>query len=213
MKILFLFFVLSSLGCSNFPGAETPPETPGETIAIKVCSTCHGIAGESVSPLYPKLGGQQKDYLIQQLVDFKGHFRKNKRGVERMWGYTHLTQEQIQQIADYFSSQSPMRGKEKAPSDQLRRGEYIFLQGLKEIGVAQCNTCHGPQGEGNGIIPRIAGQHADYTFRQIEVYQKTEDRPHGALMKQVTTKMSEADMKAVAEYIETLGASGHRLPK
>ena len=92
------------------------------------------------------------------------------------------------------------------PGASNERGELIFSKGLPESGVIQCNSCHGPDGQGNAQFPRLAGQHANYLIRQIKVFQLTEQRPRGALMKQVTHSLSEADAVAVANYIATLGA-------
>ncbi|MEO7128873.1 MAG: c-type cytochrome, partial [Rhodoferax sp.] len=160
--------------------------------------------GESVSPLFPKLAGQQKEYLVAQLTDFKGHARSDPSGVQHMWGFTHLTPPQIDELADYFSSQEPMRAPagEAAPN---ARGEMIFRTGLPAQGVTQCSACHGAQGQGNGAFPRLAGQHAYYVVRQLRVFKLTNERPRGAVMKGVTHDLSEADMVAVASYVASLG--------
>lgn len=139
---------------------------PGIAMADQVCSLCHGLTGESVSLLFPKLAGQQKEYLKLQLSDFKLHTRSDKTGAQYMSGLTHLTETQIEELADYFSSQSPMKADVGA-SDA--RGESIFRNGIPESGVARCSACHGAGGEGKGAVPRLAGQHADYVVSQMKV--------------------------------------------
>ncbi len=171
----------------------------------KECSLCHGITGESVNPLFPKLAGQQREYLVSQLTDFKGHSRSDALGVQHMWGAAHhLTPTQISELADYFSSQQPMLAS--ASNVALNaRGEMIFRTGLPAQGVPQCSACHGAQGQGNGLFPRLAGQHANYVVRQLKVFKLTNERPRGAPMKGVTHNLSDADMVAVASYVASLG--------
>ncbi|QDL38411.1 c-type cytochrome [Rhodoferax sediminis] len=205
-------FVLSVLalalsGCAGVDDHAGDESTlTGVALVQKVCSMCHGITGESVSPLYPRLAGQQKEYLVSQLTDFKGHTRSDPAGVQHMWGFTHLTPTQINELADYFSSQQPMHAAagKTAPN---ARGELIFRSGLPEQGVTQCSACHGAGGDGNGQFPRLAGQHADYVVRQLKVFKLTGQRPRGAIMEGVTHNLSEADMVAVASYVESLGNS------
>ena len=181
------------------------PTLAGSTIAVQVCSACHSVTGESVSPQFPKLAGQQKDYLQAQISDFKGHERSDSRGTQYMWGFTHLTNKQVDELADYFASQPPMRAAVTRP-ELLARGEAIFRNGIPENNVVQCAACHGANGEGNGTFPRIAGQHATYVLEQIKVFQLTDNRPRGAAMKQITHDMSEADATAVAQYVQSIGA-------
>ena len=183
------------------------PGVSGRVLAVQVCSSCHGVTGESTSPMFPKLAGQRKEYLVAQLTDFKGHERSDSRGSEYMWGFTHLSSQQVDELADYFSSQSPMRGQAEVADASLARGEAIFRQGIPDKGVVQCASCHGAAGEGQGAYPRLAGQHAHYLQEQIKVFQLTDQRPRGAVMKQVTHELSDADAQAVTRYIAALGTT------
>ena len=199
--------VLALSACSNIQSSRDVSDSTvaGKTIAVQVCSACHGVTGESTSPMFPKLAGQRKDYLATQLADFKGHDRRDSRGAEYMWGFTHLTVKQVDELADYFAAQSPMKGRKSGTV--LARGQEIFDKGVPEKGVVQCSACHGPGGEGNEGFPRLAGQHSNYLLEQIKVFQLTDKRPRGAAMKQITHELSESDAMAVAQYIESIGAS------
>jgi cytochrome c553 len=193
------------IGCtgSNEDGAQDNAAMSAIAMADNVCSLCHGLTGESVSPLVPKLAGQQKDYLILQLSDFAQHGRSDATGNRYMGGLTHLTGTQIVELADYFSSQSAMKAQADTPG---ARGESIFRQGLPQAGIAACSSCHGADGQGNGQVPRVAGQHAMYMARQILRLQQSVQRPHGAPMQQVDHALSQADAESVAQYMATLGA-------
>jgi cytochrome c553 len=198
--------LLTLTGCADPLKSRnvSDPEVAGQTLALQVCSACHGVTGESTSPAFPKLAGQQHDYLLAQLGDFKGHERSDSKGVQYMWGFTHITTKQVEELADYFSSQKPMRAN-FSDGAVLARGKAIFESGVPDKGVVQCGACHGPTGEGNAAFPRLAGQHPAYVLEQIKVFQLTDARPRGAPMKQVTHELTDSDAFAVAQYVGSIG--------
>ena len=66
------------------------------------CKACHGEAGISVSPDFPKLAGQHADYIVAVL----GHYKNGKRKNPIMQGQVaNLSLRDIQDLAAYFSSQ------------------------------------------------------------------------------------------------------------
>ena len=201
--IVSIGMLLAGLACQDLEHSRQVdnPLVPGKTIALQVCSNCHGVNGVSISPTFPKLAGQQKEYLVDQLTDFKSHTRADPNAQRFMWGFTHLTDMQIDELATYFSSQSPVMGVASDPA-LIEEGRAIYHSGMPGKGVAACVACHGQHGEGMNQFPRLAGQHADYVMKQLEVFQQTETRPRGAPMKAVCTNMSERDMRAVAAFVE-----------
>ena len=59
---------------------------------IHVCSSCHGPEGHSISSTFPRLAGQQKDYIERQLRAFRDHTRADPHALTYMSvSYTHLT--------------------------------------------------------------------------------------------------------------------------
>lgn len=70
------------------------------------CARCHGVDGISNNPGIPHLAGQQKDYLVKQLKDFRSGFRRSApmREVART-----LSNEEIVSLALYYSSLSPVK--------------------------------------------------------------------------------------------------------
>lgn len=191
-------------GCthSNEEAGQGTSPMSGIAMADQVCAQCHGLTGESISPTFPKLAGQQKEYLKLQLADFKNHGRSDKTGTQYMWGFTRLTPTQIAELADYFSTQSPMKADADTPD---ARGELIFRQGVPGAGIAQCSACHGAQGQGGGQVPRLAGQHAAYLMGQIRLFQRTEQHPRGDLTQQVAHALADEDAESVAHYLASLG--------
>ena len=196
--------VVVLVGCSGTRdrASQKTASMPALALVNDVCSLCHGLTGESVSPSFPKLAGQQKDYLKAQLTDFKGHVRMDKAATQYMWGFTHLTDAQIADLADYFSKQRPMQAESETPD---ARGEWIFRHGVPAAGIAQCSACHGSEGQGQGRTPRVAGQHTAYLISQIKVFQQADLRERGDLESQIAHTLSDADAEAVAHYMARLG--------
>src|SRR6516165_9525270 len=65
IPVAFAFVALTVAAC----GGAGPEGVPDATVAgtVHVCSSCHGPDGRSISPPFPRLAGQQKDYLVAQL--------------------------------------------------------------------------------------------------------------------------------------------------
>lgn len=179
------------------------PAVAGKTIAQQVCASCHGVDGNSTSPNFPKLAAQQEPYFIAQLSGFRNHNRADPAGFEYMWGLSrNLTDTQIKDLAAYFAQQKP----KPIPVDNpalVERGEKIFKNGLPDKEIPACASCHGTNGEGNMIFPRLASQHADYLTKQLLVFQRTNDRPEGAIMKQVAHSLGTDDIAAVTTYLQS----------
>jgi cytochrome c553 len=195
-------------GCATSERSRTlnDPAIPAVTTAQQVCSNCHGIDGNSVSPNFPRLAGQQEAYLAEELADFRSHARSDPPGFEYMWGLSrHLTDDQINGLAAYFSAQKPVPDAPGEPA-LAARGKDIFEHGVPSKNIPPCASCHGPQGEGSGTFPRIAYQHADYVVKQLIVFQRTDERPHAELMKTVAHQLTEEDMKATAIYLQAFSA-------
>ncbi|HTD03030.1 c-type cytochrome, partial [Undibacterium sp.] len=70
-------FVVLAAGCSleERSRALNNPNIAPRTIALQVCSNCHGAAGISESPNFPVLAAQSQPYLVAQLKSFKSHGR------------------------------------------------------------------------------------------------------------------------------------------
>ncbi len=190
-------------GCSNIERSRdlANPNVPAAVTAVQVCSNCHGVDGNSVSPNFPRLAGQMPDYLVTQLENFRSHQRSDPPGFEYMWGISHhLTDAQIKGLAEYFAKQTPTPN---APVDakQMAAGKVIFENGVPAKEAAPCMACHGPGAQGMASFPRIANQHQDYLVKQLHIFQETEGRP-GTPMKQITHLLSDEEMQAVAGFLQ-----------
>jgi cytochrome c553 len=199
-----------SIGCANLPRSRdlANPDVSGQTLAEQVCSNCHGVTGTATSPNFPNLAAQQQVYLQSQLHEFRGHSRRDPVGYEYMWGISRsLTDKQIEELAAYFSSQQPRPQSIESGAAQVAAGQAIFTAGIAEKGVPPCGSCHGPNGAGNGKFPRLAGQHADYLVKQLTVFQRTDERPEGSIMKTVAHELTADNINNVAAYLQAMPAA------
>jgi cytochrome c553 len=105
-------------------------------------------------------------------------------------------------LAEYYANQSPSPGKAGNPK-LIEMGRKIFEEGVPARGVRACASCHGDHAQGASVFPRLAGQHADYVLRQLKGF-GSRLRPHGILMRNETAHMSELEMRAVTEYVQSL---------
>jgi cytochrome c553 len=166
---MFALVALAIAACNN-----TRPESGSadSTVAgtVHVCSSCHGPDGRSISPTFPRLAGQQKDYIVAQLQAFRDKTRADPHAQTYMWGMAaRLSDPNIDGIAAYYSSQTPVAG-EPGASSETAAGKKILTEGIPSESVPACTSCHGENAEGNGPIPRLAGQHQAYLARQLEAF-------------------------------------------
>lgn len=198
---LALASVLGLAACT----ARTPPEgtPPPADIAgtVHVCSSCHGPGGYSISSTFPRLAGQQKGYLVAQLKAFRDHTRADPHARTYMWGMAaRLSDAQIEGIAAYFSSQPPVPG---VPDDSpaVAAGRKIFDQGIAAEGVPACKACHGDKAQGNGVFPRLAGQHRAYIERQLQAF--ASNARENAIMHQNAKNLTPEQIRDIAAYVRT----------
>ena len=183
------------------------PNVSAVTLAQQVCSNCHGIDGVAVSPNFPNLAAQMPAYVVAQLKGFKSHGRQDPAGFEYMWGLSRsLTDAQIDGLAAYYASQVAPHKATAGDSARAAAGQKIFHDGLPDKNVPACMACHGEAGQGHDAFPRLAGQHSDYVIKQLVVFQRTDQRPEGAVMKVVAHDLSVDDIRNVAQYVESLGS-------
>jgi cbb3-type cytochrome c oxidase subunit III len=181
------------------------------------CLACHGVNGNSTNPEWPNLAGQNAAYIEHQLHLFHDGRRTGKMGdasASMMPPMAiSLTNQNIEDVAAYYSQQTPM-GLEADPS-YWQAGQKIYRNGDRARGIPACAACHGPSGRGNPAAgyPALRAQHAVYLVKQLNAY-GTEVRyaknEHGAsyggdsagIMHTIAARLSDEDMRNVASYIQ-----------
>ncbi|MDO9281400.1 MAG: c-type cytochrome [Methylotenera sp.] len=180
--------------------AEAPSTRTAEQIVNTVCAACHAPDGNSAISLNPKLAGQHPEYLQKQLTEFKSGKRANAVMSGMAAG---LSDEEMKALADYFAAKRLNLGQAKT-NGAGSLGEKMYRAGNAANNTPACAACHGPTGAGLPIqFPRLGGQHADYTLAQLKAF-RTGERANAPMMMAITAKMTDAEMAAVADYIEGL---------
>ncbi|MFO1371691.1 MAG: c-type cytochrome [Candidatus Competibacteraceae bacterium] len=187
-------------------GSATAALAEGDATAGKAksatCAACHGPDGNSAVAQYPKLAGQSADYLIKQLQEFKGGVRVNAIMAGMV---APLSPQDMEDLAAYFSSQKIVRGE--ADPALTAQGEAVFRGGNLNSGVPACTACHGVSGAGNPAakFPALAGQHAGYVEAQLKAFRAMERaNDAGQMMRSIAAKLTDAEIKAVASYMQGL---------
>ncbi|UXI68203.1 c-type cytochrome [Tahibacter amnicola] len=180
----------------------------GETKAA-ACGACHGPDGNSSDKQYPKIAGQQADYIARQLALFKS----NKRVNPVMAGFAApLSEQDMADLGAYFASKRAVPGN----GDQAlkARGEQLWRTGDTALGVPACMACHGPAGRGNSGAgyAQLSGQWTDYVVAKLKEWKSgttwgTDDR--ALIMPDIAKRLSEQDINAVASYAEGLHTVEH----
>ena len=179
------------------------------------CMACHGLAGNSTIPNYPKLAGQGEGYIFKQLQEFKSGTRDNAI----MTGVVSLLSEQdMIDIAAYYSIQTISENSAKADEETIELARKIYLGGKKDTQTTACIACHGPKGLGipSAKFPALSAQHADYiasqlkAFRQYSINEQTgsdevaRDNDYEGMMRNVAKGLTTVEIEALAQYIAGL---------
>ncbi len=198
---MFAGVALAAAGVASAQDKPAATDQAAQKVAASICSSCHGPSGVSTSPLFPRLAGQQELYLAAQLKAFKAKTRGEADAHDYMWGMATLLDDSvIAGLARYYSVQKPGPGI-VGNAALIARGKLLYEKGDPAHNVVACATCHGDQAEGTSIFPRLAGQHAPYVLRQLDVIQhKFRDSP---IMHGVIKDLDANAMKAVAEYVQS----------
>lgn len=180
--------------------AAKPDTTKGQAMSSQVCGACHTADGSRGSPANPILAGQHPEYLVKQLQEFKA----GKRNNPIMKGFAStLSDDDMKNVAAFYASKSAKPGFAKN-KDTVKLGEKIYRAGIADKAVPACAGCHSPNGAGiPAQYPRIGSQHGDYTEAQLVAF-RGGVRGNSAQMTAIAAKLSDAELKAVADYIAGL---------
>lgn len=197
--ILLAVFASSAFANEAKPAAFKADAAKGSQLSAS-CQACHTADGSRGAPANPILQGQHPEYLVKQLTEFKSGKRKNPV----MSGMSApLSEEDMKHIAAFYASKKAKPGFAKV-KDTVSLGEQIYRGGILAKAVPACSGCHSPNGAGiPAQYPRVGGQHADYTESQLNGF-RSGARGNSPQMAAIAAKMSDKEIKAVADYIAGL---------
>jgi cytochrome c553 len=185
---------------SETQAAAKPDLAKGQEKSTQVCAACHTADGSRGSPAYPILQGQHPEYLVKQLTEYKSGARANAI-MAGMAGLLSL--DDMKNVAAFYASKQAKPGFAKN-KDSVALGEKIYRGGIVAKQVPACAGCHGPTGAGIPVqYPRLGGQHADYAEAQLVAF-RGGIRKNSAQMTAIASRLSDAEIKAVADYVAGL---------
>jgi cytochrome c553 len=158
------------------------------------CAHCHGTDGNSTGSAYPSLAGQTKEYIARQIKSFKEGLRKDPMMSPAA---AVLADQDIQDVAEYFSTQTIVRGTFK--SDPA-----VVAEGKKIADELQCVTCHQPGYKGLNEFPRLARQRQPYLVKQLKDFRDGKRTNDNGVMSVTAQKLTDEQIQALAQYLTGL---------
>jgi cytochrome c553 len=170
-------------------------------IVASVCAGCHGLDGNSTVPTFPKLAGRHPEYLVRELKQFCSGDRKSAIMSPIC---TTLDPKDFKALGEYFGAQKPTSNP-VLDHQAAAIGMKLYMDGDEDRGVPSCAGCHSSDGVGRSRFPRLAGQHKEYLIQEMYNF-RTDQRNYGAarLMRDVAKRMTDDEIKAVAEFLSGL---------
>lgn len=168
----------------------------------RACLGCHAVAAAAptieAAPV-PLLAGQQEEYLVKQLRNF----RDGERALAPALRPGHaLDAASLRALAAWFAAQPPPE-RAGAGSTQGRR---LYLEGDARRNVPACAGCHGeqPKDVAGAATPVLHGQAAAYLAQQLRLWRGGQrDNSVDQQMNLVAERLADEDIAALANYLAT----------
>lgn len=183
---------------------------------VQGCVTCHGPSGQGTgSGYFPRIAGKPAQYLYHQLVAFRDG-RRTYPPMNALVAY--LPDAYLREIAEHFAQQRPtfaVREEATLDATTLARGKVLATAGDSQTGVPACMACHGRRLTGvEPGIPGLVGLRSTYIAAQLTRWRVGERRAREPdCMKRVATRLSDADIAAVAGWLSQQGAPADVAPE
>ena len=202
---------MGSLGMATCAYAQIKPAPKvdparGQQIASQICAACHGLDGNSTAPANPRLAQQHPEYLYKQLLDYTVRQGQQRPARENpiMNGFaSQLSDDDKRNVSAWFASQAAQLAIARN-KQALDLGQRIWRAGLPEKSLPACAGCHNPAGLGIPTqYPRLAAQHSEYVDATLRDFRQGTRRNNPA-MQEIAAKLSDAEIRAVADFVQGL---------
>lgn len=169
------------------------------------CAECHGLFGDGNKIKFPRLAGQDPNYIMKQLHDFRHGLRTNDGGQMQKTA-TEVKEADIPRVAKYFSEQTPPWPKRTIEGEiDLAHARKLAIKGTK--GMDACLSCHSEAQIGlldkPIIAPRVAGQRDFYIAKELRDYRdgrRSKNDPD-QIMTKIARRLSDADIIGLAVFL------------
>jgi cytochrome c553 len=172
--------------------------------SVVACAGCHAQNGIAEgSGAFPRLAGQSAWYLDRQIADYASGLRTSAimEPIAKA-----MTPQDGAAVSAYFAAASgPYVFSRKADPALTERGRQLAHVGDQAKALPACNNCHGPGGTGEfPAIPYLAGQYADYTALQLQLWKTGARKTSVESMGEIARRLGDQDIAAVAAYYQQL---------
>ena len=228
-KLLTPLFALAVACVTGLASAQAPSAVPAAAPAaakaapagaksvqakVAMCIGCHGIKGYQASfpEVYrvPMISGQSAKYIVAALTAYKQGDRKHPtmRGIS-----DSLSEQDMNDIANFYASSGA--GSAQPVADKPSREPNAQVAAL--LNKVACASCHGANfSKPIDVYPKIGGQHNDYLYVALRAY-KTDNNPtsgrNNAVMSAIARQFSNAELKALANYVSSLDGELKTVPE
>jgi cytochrome c553 len=187
--ILVVAFFTTNLGAVF----AAPPDAVAGKAKAQMCFACHGENGISASGEIPNLAAQPPLSINYQLIQYRGQQRKGG-GMEGI--AMALSDQDMRDIAAYYAALPPPPAK-SGNAEKIAKGAQISS-------TQYCNSCHGPQLQGQKHIARLAGQSQEYLVTQLKNIRSGSRIDMDGTMGSAARGLSDEDIEAIAAYAASL---------
>ncbi|WP_245848453.1 c-type cytochrome [Actibacterium ureilyticum] len=166
-------------GAATGQGGGDP--AAGQKVA-GMCRTCHGIDGYAKIPIAPHIGGEPESYIAAQLAAFRSGTRQHEMMSVVAAG---LNDQQIADVAAWYASHQTVAS---------------LPAGADPAGAPQvCADCHGADGIALfEDAPNLAGETTIYIDTQLKAFRT--GKRHHEIMSEIASQLSDADIRAAADW-------------
>jgi cytochrome c553 len=159
---------------------------------IQVCNSCHGQNGMPVSATTPIIWGQQQNYLVKQVHDYRAKDRNNPIMSAIAGG---VTIDDTRPLAAYYAAlawpAAPGANPSAPPPDAIAAK------------LGQCQACHQKNFEGGAPAPRLAGLSYPYLAAAMKSFADG-TRTNNLDMPGIMKALTETERDAMAKYLAGL---------
>jgi cytochrome c553 len=154
----------------------------GEPLSGK-CGGCHGKQGHSADEKTPSLAGQDPQYLIATMKNYRDGSRDH---AEMKAMLAKSKDKDLADIAAFYADQTPQQAVVHTPTSGQQWAE-------------RCNKCHGDKVDNPAMVtPYLEGQPVAYLVKALKDYR--EGKRAQSAMHAMGEPLSDADIQAIAEY-------------
>lgn len=204
LTLTVLFGALAANNATAFDGDATAGKAKSA-----VCAACHGADGNAPVNIYPKLAGQNAEYLYKQLKDLKlgmtsggseGRMDPVMSGMAMA-----LSDQDMKDLSAFYASLNMSEGT--TTEDVVDAGTKLYKAGDAERGIPACAACHGPRGNGTSLagFPKISFQHPEYIKAQLEKFRSgARNNDQNGMMADISKKLTDQDIEILSKYLAGL---------